>query len=43
VKNVRDWFKPGDKVRVKVVGLGEDGKFSLSKKALEQKPAGAGN
>lgn len=35
VNNVKDWFKPGDKVRVKVVGLGDEGKISLSKKALE--------
>lgn len=35
VNNVRDWFKPGDKVKVKVVALGEEGKISLSKKALD--------
>jgi len=35
VNNVKDWFKPGDSVRVKVVGLGDEGKISLSKKALE--------
>jgi polyribonucleotide nucleotidyltransferase len=35
VKDVRDWFKPGDQVRVKVVALGDEGKISLSKKALE--------
>ena len=35
VNNVRDWFKVGDKVTVKVVGLGDEGKISLSKKALE--------
>jgi polyribonucleotide nucleotidyltransferase len=35
VSNVRDLFKPGDKVRVKVIALGEEGKISLSKKALE--------
>ncbi len=35
VNSVKDWFKPGDKVTVKVIGLGEEGKISLSKKALE--------
>ncbi len=35
VNSVRDWFKPGDKVKVKVIAIGDEGKFSLSKKALE--------
>lgn len=35
VNNVKDFFKPGDKVKVKVIALGEEGKMSLSKKALE--------
>ncbi len=35
VKDVREWFKPGDAVKVKVVGLGNDGKISLSKKAID--------
>lgn len=35
VKKVDDWFKVGDKVRVKIIGLGPEGKISLSKKALE--------
>jgi polyribonucleotide nucleotidyltransferase len=35
VNNVRDWLKPGDKVKVKVIAIGDEGKFSLSKKALE--------
>lgn len=32
--------KVGDKIKVKVVGIGDDGKISLSKKALEAKPEG---
>ena len=32
--------KVGDKIKVKVVGIGDDGKISLSKKALEPKPEG---
>jgi polyribonucleotide nucleotidyltransferase len=40
VNSVRDWFKPGDKVRVKVIALGEEGKISLSKKALETETTG---
>ena len=36
VENVADHFSVGDKVKVKVVGLGEHGKISLSKKALDQ-------
>lgn len=35
VEKVEDWFKPGDQVKVKVIGLGNDGKISLSKKALD--------
>jgi polyribonucleotide nucleotidyltransferase len=35
VKDVKEWFKIGDKVRVKVIAIGDEGKFSLSKKALE--------
>jgi len=37
VKKVEDWYKPGDKVKVKVIGLGPEGKISLSHKALEPK------
>ncbi len=37
VKKVDDWFKPGDKVQVKIIGLGPEGKISLSRKALETK------
>jgi polyribonucleotide nucleotidyltransferase len=37
VKNVEEWFKVGDKVRVKIIGLGPEGKISLSRKALEGK------
>lgn len=35
VNSVKDFFKPGDKVKVKVIALGDEGKISLSKKALE--------
>lgn len=35
VENVNDWFKVGDKVKVKVISTGEDGKFSLSKRAAD--------
>ncbi|MFZ2664021.1 MAG: polyribonucleotide nucleotidyltransferase [Patescibacteria group bacterium] len=35
VENVNDWFKVGDKVRVKVISTGDDGKFSLSKRAVD--------
>lgn len=34
IKNPRDILKEGDVVRVKVIGVGADGKISLSKKAL---------
>jgi len=37
VKNVRDHLKVGDTVRVKVIGMGENGKFSLSMKAADGK------
>ena len=36
VKNVSDWFKEGDEVTVKVVKVENEGKFSLSRKALEK-------
>jgi polyribonucleotide nucleotidyltransferase len=39
VRNVRDYLKEGDHVTVKVIGVNE-GKVSLSKKALEQPPEG---
>ena len=35
VNNVKDYVKPGDKVKVKIIALGEEGKISLSKKQLE--------
>jgi polyribonucleotide nucleotidyltransferase len=35
VENVNDWFKVGDKVNVKVISVGEEGKFSLSKRAFD--------
>jgi polyribonucleotide nucleotidyltransferase len=38
VEDVKTWFKPGDAVRVKVIDLGENGKISLSRKALEPRP-----
>ena len=43
VKKVEDWYKPGDKVKVKVIGLGPEGKISLSHKALEPKSDDSGN
>ncbi len=38
VKNVRDYLKVGDIVKVKVIEKNGDGKISLSKKALEPNP-----
>jgi polyribonucleotide nucleotidyltransferase len=35
VDNVDEWFKVGDKVKVKVVSVGDDGKFGLSKRAAD--------
>jgi polyribonucleotide nucleotidyltransferase len=35
VETVEEWFKVGDKVKVKVLEAGRDGKISLSKRALE--------
>jgi len=35
VKSVEDFFKVGDKVTVKVIGTSDDGKISLSKRAME--------
>jgi polyribonucleotide nucleotidyltransferase len=35
VKNVDDYLKIGDTVKVKVIETGENGKFSLSKRAAE--------
>lgn len=35
VKNVDDYLKIGDAVKVKVIETGENGKFSLSKRAVE--------
>ncbi len=35
VEKVDDWFKVGDKVTVKVISVGDDGKFSLSKRAVD--------
>ncbi|MBU0535076.1 MAG: polyribonucleotide nucleotidyltransferase [Patescibacteria group bacterium] len=35
VKNVEDYLKIGDAVKVKVIETGENGKFSLSKRAVE--------
>ncbi|GIW69478.1 MAG: polyribonucleotide nucleotidyltransferase [Patescibacteria group bacterium] len=37
VKRVEDWYKPGDKVKVKIIGLGPEGKISLSHKAVEER------
>jgi polyribonucleotide nucleotidyltransferase len=35
VENVNEWFKVGDKVKAKVISTGDDGKFSLSKRAVD--------
>ncbi len=35
VENVDEWFKVGDVVKVKVISVGDEGKFSLSKRAAE--------
>lgn len=35
VTDVSEWFKVGDKVKVKVISVGDDGKFSLSKRAID--------
>jgi polyribonucleotide nucleotidyltransferase len=41
VDSVEQFFKIGDTVTVKIIGLEDHGKISLSKKALEEKPEGA--
>jgi polyribonucleotide nucleotidyltransferase len=43
IDKVEDVMKLGDKVRVKVIDISGDGKIRLSKKALEERPAGAGD
>jgi polyribonucleotide nucleotidyltransferase len=40
IEKVEDVMKLGDKVRVKVIDINGDGKIRLSKKALEERPAG---
>ena len=35
VEKIEEWFKVGDKVKVKVIETSRDGKISLSKRALE--------
>jgi len=35
VEDVHEWFKVGDKVNVKVISVGDEGKFSLSKRAFD--------
>ena len=35
VENVDEWFKVGDIVKVKVISVGDEGKFSLSKRAAD--------
>lgn len=35
VENVGEWFKVGDIVKVKVISVGDEGKFSLSKRAVD--------
>lgn len=41
VDSVKTWFKIGDVVKVKVLEVGDNGKISLSRKALEPRPEGA--
>jgi len=35
VKDVKDWLKVGDKITVKIIDVGDEGKFSLSKRAAD--------
>mgnify|MGYP003828993607 CR=1 FL=1 len=35
VEDVNEWFKVGDKVTAKIISVGDEGKFSLSKRAAE--------
>ncbi|MBW6442111.1 S1 RNA-binding domain-containing protein [Patescibacteria group bacterium] len=35
VENVDEWFKVGDKVTAKIISVGDEGKFSLSKRAVD--------
>ena len=42
IDKVEDVLKVGDKVRVKVIEINGDGKIRLSKRALEERPEGAG-
>lgn len=41
VKDINDHVKVGDSVKVKVIGVNEQNKVSLSIKALQEKPAAA--
>ncbi len=43
VERVDQYFKIGDTVRVKVVGIDEQGRINLSRKALEPRPEGLEN
>jgi polyribonucleotide nucleotidyltransferase len=40
VTDVRDHLNVGDKIKVKIIEVGQEGKFSLSIKALQPKPEG---
>lgn len=43
VKEIRDYVKEGDSVKVKILNIGQDGKISLSmKRAVEQQPVEQG-
>jgi polyribonucleotide nucleotidyltransferase len=42
VRETEDVVKPGDQLRVKVIEVGDDGKIRLSRKALLDRPPGAG-
>ncbi len=35
VENVDEWFKVGDVVKAKIISVGDEGKFSLSKRAID--------
>ncbi len=35
VENVDEWFKVGDIVKAKIISVGDEGKFSLSKRAVD--------
>jgi len=38
VRNIKDYFKEGDEVKVKVINIDEMGRINLSRKELLEKP-----